>query len=561
MIIMNKGVSLIVLIITIIVIIILAGSVILSLSQSNPILSAQEATFKSDVTTMQTELDMYITKMYAQELGNFDPNTMNGQISDFIPSVTKYDSEFEVVNGKLIYKGADIQILSYVRKMDLDITTDYDGTVKIVESTTNVIDKNQGTVEAWVNVTSIMRQDLEDKYIFSTYVDEKYTNTLALRHTRDNKWQAIMSSDYNNVTDISVVDTLNEGWHLFSVKWNSSEFSLFIDGVKVATTASPKLMQAVSTNLNIGSGPRLNLVNNGYVTTGSNTNFLNLTYTNSNYYSSPACFIKASYVSFLSNDYIEVDSDNLYNLSGYFKSVGTSGLSSKLLYGVACYDKEYKEIGQYYTTHYVDTETELAQNLNSGDTIVYLKDASNWNHSTDPYYERYIAFSNYQDYPDFAYTRNSYSFIESNQTNNTVTLSSAYTGQTIVAGTKVANYFADGGSYRYCGGNGYVSITDWSNFKGNIQYSNKYNLCVSNTFRYATKYIKIMMLLNHSQNDTYATLVDDIEFKDMTDTIFNSKIQEVCISNIARTDSDILNRYTSGILTKDSNVTYLLTEQ
>ncbi len=45
----QRGISLIVLVITIIVIIILAGAVILSLNQNNPIESANKAVFLSDV--------------------------------------------------------------------------------------------------------------------------------------------------------------------------------------------------------------------------------------------------------------------------------------------------------------------------------------------------------------------------------------------------------------------------------------------------------------------------------------------------------------------------------
>ncbi len=557
---MNKGVSLIVLVITILVIIILASSVILSLSDSNPILSAGEATFKSDVTTMQTELDMYIIKMYAQELGNFDPNTMNGQVSDFIPSVTKYNDTFEVVNGKLIYKGEDSQTLSYVRNMNIDLITDYDGTVQIVESTTNVIDKNQGTVEAWVNVTNLMREEVTDKYILSTYADEKYTNTLSLRHTRDNKWQAIMSSDYNNVSDISVSDTLNEGWHLFSLKWNSSEFSLFIDGVKVATTNTPKLMQTVATNLYIGSGPKLNLSRNGYVAALDNSNFTSLTRITDDYVSSIASFKGINQVYVESSDYIHIDPNKVFYQSGQFKSLKI-GTISRSYYGIRTYDKDKQYIDDRMTNHYVNTETELAQNLNVGDTIVYLKSAANWKKSTDSSSSyRFLGIYPYKDYPVYTYTRNFYQFSDSNIINNTITLSSPYSGAFMPVGTKVANKYSGPGSYTYNTICNEVISNNWKEYSSTIT-GNYINSASHNIFRYGTEYIKVMILLNWYNYSNDTILIDDIEFKDMTDTIFNSKIQEVCISNIARTDSDILNRYKTGVLSKDSNVTYMLTEQ
>jgi len=329
----RKGISLIVLVITIIVIIILAGSVILSLSRNNPILTAQEATFKNDMDSLQSELTMYITSKYTQTLGGFDINTMNGEVSTYIPSVTKYDTDFDIVKGKLIYNGANTQTLAYVRNMNLDVSTVYDGTVAINKPTLNVVNKTEGTVESWVNVTDAMRQEVADKYIFSTYADEKYTNTLALRHTRDNTWQAIMSSTYNLVSDISVADTLNEGWHLFSMKWNATEFSLFIDGIKVATTAAPKLMTAVATNLYIGNGPKLNLVRNGYVTTGDNTNFPGLTHITTDYVTTSASLKGVNQVYVESADFIAVDTGKIYNQSGQFKALKVGSISNNY-YGI-----------------------------------------------------------------------------------------------------------------------------------------------------------------------------------------------------------------------------------
>ena len=58
----KKGILLIVLIVTIIVIIILAAAVILTITKNNPVSSAKEATFKEDVTSIQDELSMYLSK-------------------------------------------------------------------------------------------------------------------------------------------------------------------------------------------------------------------------------------------------------------------------------------------------------------------------------------------------------------------------------------------------------------------------------------------------------------------------------------------------------------------
>jgi Tfp pilus assembly protein PilE len=554
----KKGISLIVLVITIIVIIILAGSVILSLSKNNPILSAQEATFKNDMDSLQSELTMYITKQYAQTLGSYDVNNMNGEVSTYIPSVTKYDSTFDVVKGKLIYTGTNTQNLSYARNMNLDISTVYTGTAEIVKPTLSVVNKTEGTVESWVNVTSVMRQDVAEKYIFSTYADEKYTNTLALRHTRDNTWQAIMSSTYNLVSDISVADTLNEGWHLFSIKWSATEFSLFIDGTKVATTAAPKLMTAVATNLYIGSGPKLNLVKNGYVSMGDNTNFPAFAYATSDYSSASSSLSAVGYINSQSTDYIKVDPNKSYDQIGSFKSVGAGG-NSRVYYGIATYDTDYNYIDDSMTNHYLNTETELSQDLKPGDTIVYVKNASNWKKTADWDGNKYLAIYPYKDYPIYTYTRRYYQFTDSNATNNTITLPSPYGGTLIPAGTKIANNFSSYGTYTYSTVCGDTIPNIWTTYTSIIT-GNSINTSTWQQFRYGTKYIKVLFLLNYSQSSSYAMLFDDVVYRDSLASLYNSKIQELCISNIARSDSDILNRYKTGILVKDSNVTYMLTD-
>ena len=101
----KKGISLIVLIITIIVIIILAAAVILTISKNNPVSSAKEATFKEDVTAMQDELSMYISKKYADNPTSFEKSTVNlsgDSMVTELPSTKKYKEKVSVVEGNLI---------------------------------------------------------------------------------------------------------------------------------------------------------------------------------------------------------------------------------------------------------------------------------------------------------------------------------------------------------------------------------------------------------------------------------------------------------------------------
>lgn len=111
---LKKGISLITLVITIIVIIILAGAVILTLSQNNPIQSANQAVFKSNVSGYNDELSLWMTSKYASNGGNFDAEGVNANnsdikyqglnIQDIIKSMSDTEaSKFAIEDGRLIY--------------------------------------------------------------------------------------------------------------------------------------------------------------------------------------------------------------------------------------------------------------------------------------------------------------------------------------------------------------------------------------------------------------------------------------------------------------------------
>src|SRR5574344_556726 len=112
----KKGISLIVLIVTIIVIIILASVVILTLTKNNPIESAKEAAFKSDISNIQDELSMYISKQYTDNNGDYDPTTLNlsgANMVSKLPSTKKYEGKISVEKGKLVFTSTNEQETKY----------------------------------------------------------------------------------------------------------------------------------------------------------------------------------------------------------------------------------------------------------------------------------------------------------------------------------------------------------------------------------------------------------------------------------------------------------------
>src|SRR5574344_2051037 len=115
----KKGISLIVLIVTIIVIIILASVVILTLTKNNPIESAKEAAFKSDISNIQDELSMYISKQYTDNNGDYDPTTLDLSGADMVsklPSTKKYANELSVVSGKLAFSSTNKSETTYFKE-------------------------------------------------------------------------------------------------------------------------------------------------------------------------------------------------------------------------------------------------------------------------------------------------------------------------------------------------------------------------------------------------------------------------------------------------------------
>lgn len=101
----NKGISLIVLVVTIIVMIIIAGSVIITLTSTNIIGQAEEATFKNQVRGIQEALNLKKATLLAQNRGNV--STYNLSLSDLgldSEVVTKFQGKLIIDSrGDLLY--------------------------------------------------------------------------------------------------------------------------------------------------------------------------------------------------------------------------------------------------------------------------------------------------------------------------------------------------------------------------------------------------------------------------------------------------------------------------
>ena len=133
----KKGISLITLVVTIVVIIIIATVVILTLNENNPVGRAREATFKSDLKTIEEEYAMYISNKSVESEGRFKLDSLSasekrleyntkegveGNIYEVIPSAKKkYEGEFEIIKGELYYKGQVKEKLIWAKEVGIGI--------------------------------------------------------------------------------------------------------------------------------------------------------------------------------------------------------------------------------------------------------------------------------------------------------------------------------------------------------------------------------------------------------------------------------------------------------
>ncbi|MEG0074046.1 MAG: hypothetical protein RR922_06005 [Clostridia bacterium] len=118
----KKGVSLIVLAITIIVTIILAGIVILNLKEDNSIQEADKVVFQTEVTEMSKELSLSLSAMELED-ETFDRYLVNeiqvNKIRLYIKKFpTKYENVFVIEKGKLKYVGTDSLETEWIKEIE-----------------------------------------------------------------------------------------------------------------------------------------------------------------------------------------------------------------------------------------------------------------------------------------------------------------------------------------------------------------------------------------------------------------------------------------------------------
>ena len=179
----KRGISLIVLIVTIIVIIILAAAVILTITKNNPVSSAKEATFKEDVTAIQDELSMYLSKKYTDDPTSFDKSSVNlsgdAMVTE-LPSTKKYKDKVSVIKGKLAWNG------------ETENNTEYKWFSEVTDGATK-------KSEEWKDTMADVREGVPKGF---TYKEGTKDTGLVIKDDKDNEfvWVPATESTYRKDT-------------------------------------------------------------------------------------------------------------------------------------------------------------------------------------------------------------------------------------------------------------------------------------------------------------------------------------------------------------------------
>ena len=139
----KKGISLIVLVVTIAVTIVLSAAIILTLTNNNPIENAKKVAFETDMSALKEDLNTYVHRKIAENQGVYEVEELyadeNSLVEDGIeqtgqniklvlPSINdKYLNKIKIIGGKLNYTDeSNMQEYSWAMEVFDGITADYD---------------------------------------------------------------------------------------------------------------------------------------------------------------------------------------------------------------------------------------------------------------------------------------------------------------------------------------------------------------------------------------------------------------------------------------------------
>lgn len=227
----KKGISLVVLMISIVVVVILSVATIVVINKNNPIDEANESVFKTNVDLYVSELNEYKASLIYSDEGDILSQSLNANsstnpsIKDIITSMKDEDvKDFEIVDGKLSYIGTDknkIEWAKYVFEGDSRDKRDKITASMISESPTTYLGK------------VVTGSDNSKWQIF--YADSRNIY-LKLKDSIGNYTLSSNISGYKGTSDVTDGNILK--WYNFASKFkdntneNSKAVSYLVDNTK-----------------------------------------------------------------------------------------------------------------------------------------------------------------------------------------------------------------------------------------------------------------------------------------------------------------------------------------
>lgn len=307
---------------------------------------------------------------------------------------------------------------------------------------------------------------------------------------------------------------------------------------------------AVDNLVEMVRGRGLNLIANGYADMLDNYNFSGFTYDGSEARGSGlGSFKKTSSGTtgdtLLTDELIPVEMSRTFRLTVWAKVLNLVASNNYALFGLAPFDADGNAIRPYHFAFIASTHTTLAADLDPGDTVIELTNATNWkNSSGDPYHQRQIIFWGYQNdqnftYPDYTYSRHvstAYSgygnsdpedetaggaWAGSGISGNVITLSEPWPAElgSFPAGTKVSNS-RSGLAYIFCAANNVaVPDDDWEEYSDTITGTVTDGTIATDKFWPGTAYVKFVAAINRDADGVGGTAGNITAIADVSLTV------------------------------------------
>jgi len=209
------------------------------------------------------------------------------------------------------------------------------------------------------------------------------------------------------------------------------------------------------------------------------------------------------------SEWIPIDPNKRYTLSGWFKSVGKE--PSNLYFGYICFDADKKLIAPEQVGIVGDTETTLYEDCKKGDTLIKVAHAFKWKENS----HACVAFEvddsgQYTDLPNRKLSgfgilklveKDGYWEVRLNEP----------CGRAYPAGTKVREHLA-GPAYLYCAAAAQAVPAEWTQYSGSVMGLSEAGAGNVRWWQ-GTKYAKLVLLLNYEQNEDCIVLVGGLDIK------------------------------------------------